>query len=89
MASNNKKWEATAGSQTKKALAPDEEIKQLRERIAADQARLWELEHPIQEFPKMVKGITVDTPEQEAKVLADTAEFDEVQSADGPTRKVK
>ena len=39
-----------------KGLSPLEEIAQLRKRISEDEARVWELEHPIIEYPKMLKG---------------------------------
>lgn len=44
-------------------LSPEEidELAQLRKRMASDEVRLWELEHPIIEFPKMVNGRTFDS----------------------------
>jgi hypothetical protein len=38
----------------KKGLTPEEETIAVEKEIAALQARLWELQHPIIEFPKMV-----------------------------------
>src|SRR5687768_9126992 len=48
-----------------KGLSPDEEIARLRKRIAEDEARIWELEHPVQEYPKMVKGQTFNSKEEQ------------------------
>jgi len=39
-------------------LPPAEELAELQKRVASDLARIWELEHPIIEFPKMVNGRT-------------------------------
>jgi len=70
--------------------APDVEIAELEAHIVVLRQRISDLQRgPIQEFPKMVKGFTVHTPEQEAAVLAGTAEIEEVQSADGVRSTVK
>lgn len=37
-----------------KGFTPEEERMELEKQIASLQARLWELDHPIVEFPKMV-----------------------------------
>jgi len=51
----------------KPSVAPEAEIALLEARIAFDQKRLWELQHPIIEFPKMVNGRTfADRAEQDA-----------------------
>jgi len=51
----------------KAPVAPEAEIALLEARIAFDQKRLWELQHPIIEFPKMVNGRTfADRAEQDA-----------------------
>jgi len=50
-----------------KGLSPDEEIIEVNKQILSLQARLWELEHPFQEFPKMVKGVTFLTREDQDK----------------------
>jgi hypothetical protein len=39
-----------------RALSPKEEVAFLRKRIAADEARIHQLERPFVEFPKMVNG---------------------------------
>jgi len=48
-------------------LPPEQELAELQKRVASDLARIWELEHPIIEFPKMVNGRTFkDRAEQDA-----------------------
>jgi hypothetical protein len=37
-------------------LTPDQEIAELEKRIASDQARVYQLQHPVIEFPKWVNG---------------------------------
>ena len=46
--------EPVVPAKPKKGLTPEEEIVAVEKEIASLQARLWELQHPIIEFPKMV-----------------------------------
>jgi hypothetical protein len=55
-------------------LTPDEEIKEVQRRIASLQARLRELEHPFQEYPKMVKGHTFNSREEQDAAGSDFAD---------------
>lgn len=48
-----------------KGLTPEEEIAKLRGDIASAEARIWELEHPVVEYPKWVKGHLYESAEQE------------------------
>ncbi len=48
-----------------KGLTPAEEIIEVQKQIESLKARLWELEHPILEFPKMVKGHTFNSREEQ------------------------
>lgn len=57
--------EPTPPAEPKKGLTPAEELIEVEKEIAALQARLWELHHPIVEFPKMVKGRTFNTREEQ------------------------
>jgi hypothetical protein len=50
-----------------KGLTPDEERAEIEKQILSLQARLWELDHPFKEFPKMVKGVTFQTREEQDK----------------------
>lgn len=46
-------------------LTPDQEIAELENRIAVDQARIHQLRNPIIEFPKMVKDRTFASREEQ------------------------
>jgi hypothetical protein len=71
-------------------VRPAEVEIEAREKIIVEAKKQIEaLHHPFQEFPKMVKGLTVDTPEQEKAVLDGSAVIEEVQSAAGSQRTVK
>ena len=68
------KVEPVIPTKAAKGLSPLEEIAKLQKRIAEDQARLWELEHPIIEFPKMVKGRTFNSREEQDAAGKDYAD---------------
>ena len=53
---------------------PEEELAFLQDRIAKDQKRVWELEHPIIEFPKMVNGRTFANRAEQDAAGADYAD---------------
>lgn len=49
--------ESGSGTYTATFATSDEELASLREAIAKAEARIFTLEHPTVEFPKMVKGL--------------------------------
>jgi len=57
-----------------KGLTPEEEIIEVNKKIEALKARLFELEHPIIEFPKMVKGHTFNSREEQDRAGKDFAD---------------
>jgi hypothetical protein len=64
-------------------------IPALEQIITEAQAQIHAYQHPFQEYPKMVNGLTVQNAKQEAEVLAGTATIEELQSAQGVIRTVK
>ena len=57
-----------------RGLSPLEERLEVEKQIASLQARLWELDHPIIEFPKMVNGHTFNSREEQDAAGPDFAD---------------